>query len=50
MIEVFDPRDGVPVYKTRFRFMAWLIAKLYKLYYAKEGEGWLCQSKNYLSL
>lgn len=40
-IEVFDPRSGVPVFVTRFRFVAVLLCWINpRLDYANRGEGW----------
>ncbi len=40
--EVFDPRDGVPVFATRFRFVARLICHFRRrLDYARRGDGWV---------
>lgn len=39
--EVFNTRDGKPIARFRFRFMAWLVSQLTGLDYEREGEGWL---------
>ena len=38
--EVFDPKDGIPVVVTRFKWVAKFIAWVDGLDYAPEGEGW----------
>ena len=38
--EVFDPKDGVPVVVTRFKWAAKFIAWVDGRDYAPEGEGW----------
>ena len=44
--EVFDPRNGTPLWTTRYLWIArvtvWLFGKLWPmgLDYAKEGAGW----------
>ena len=38
--EVFDPKDGVPVVVSRFKWAAKFIAGGDGLDYAPEGEGW----------
>ena len=38
--EVFDPKAGVPVVVTRFKWAAKFIAWVDGLDYAPEGEGW----------
>ncbi len=41
MYEIFKPRDGKPVFKTRRRWLANLIAWWIKGDFAMEGEGWM---------
>lgn len=38
--EVFDPTDGVPLFSTRWRWLARLVAKVRHLDWAAAGEGW----------
>jgi len=38
--EVFDPRDGRPIRRLRFRWMAALVARLIRGDYARPWEGW----------
>lgn len=38
--ETFDPRDGIPVHRTRFRAVAAILARLSGLDYAPVGAGW----------
>ena len=42
MWEVFNARDGVPVFTTRWRTVARVVAMLLgrEFDYAKSGEGW----------
>ena len=39
--EVFNPKDGVPVLITRFKWAAKFLAWMKDLDYAKQGEGWV---------
>lgn len=39
MWEVFDPRDGQPIYRVPFKWLAKLLARGNRDY-AREGEGW----------
>lgn len=41
MFEVFDPTDGIPVYRTRWRWVAKLLAKLRGMDWEREGAGWI---------
>ena len=38
--EVFDPTDGLPLYRTRFAIVARIIAKVRGLDWAAQGDGW----------
>lgn len=38
--EVYDPRDGVPVYRTRSETLARILARRHRMDYCPEGEGW----------
>jgi hypothetical protein len=38
--EVFDPRDGFPVFTVRWRAFAWLLARVFRLDYDRPGRGW----------
>jgi len=38
--EVFDPRNGKPIYRVPFKWIAMLLTRG-NLDYAKEGDGWL---------
>jgi len=39
--EVFDPRDGVAVYRVPFAWLAWLLVRFdRRLDYALAGDGW----------
>lgn len=40
MYEVFDPTNGVPLYRVRWRWVARVIARIVGLDWAREGEGW----------
>lgn len=39
--EVFDPRDGTPMYRVPFRFLAHWLAHCVGGDYARHGDGWL---------
>jgi hypothetical protein len=42
MYEVFDPRDGAPLYRVRWRWMAKLLTRFMKgTDYNRINEGWL---------
>ena len=41
MVEVFDPRDGVPLLTTKYRVVAQVVACVLDLDWAVVGEGWL---------
>lgn len=41
MFEVFNPVDGIPVFRSRFEILARIVSRLAGLDYAKAGEGWL---------
>jgi hypothetical protein len=41
MFEVFDPRDGLPVFTTRFQWLARLMACVLNLDWARAGEGYV---------
>ena len=42
MWEVFNPKDGEPIYIVRFRFLARIICRFNRrLDYAQQGEGWV---------
>lgn len=38
--EVFDPTDGVLVYRMRWKWAARIVAKMTGMDWALEGEGW----------
>ena len=38
--EVFNPKDGIPVVITRFKWAAKSLAWIMRLDYARQGEGW----------
>jgi hypothetical protein len=40
MYEVFDPTDGVPVYRVKRMWLARIVARITGLDWAKQGEGW----------
>ena len=40
MFEVFDPRDGVPLWTVRWKLVARFLAWFWGLDYARTGEGW----------
>lgn len=40
MFEIFDPTDGIPLYRVKHQWLAKLIARIAKLDWAREGEGW----------
>jgi len=40
MWEVFNPKDGIPVVITRFKWAAKSLAWIMRLDYARKGEGW----------
>ena len=39
--EVFNPKDGIPVVITRFKWAAKSLAWIMRLDYARQGEGWV---------
>ena len=39
--EVFDPTDGVPIYRMRWRWVAKIVAKMTGNDWALEGDGWI---------
>jgi len=39
--EVFNPIDGKPIFTTRLRWLAKLVAWWKKLDFAEQGEGWI---------
>ena len=40
--EIFDPKDGITLYRTQFRWIARLIVSFFRrLDYARPGEGFL---------
>ena len=42
MVEVFDPKNGKPIIRVRWTFVARLIVKLFGwLDYAEENNGWV---------
>lgn len=41
--EVFNPRNGTPLFRTRFAVIAQFVAWLRGLDYAATGEGWLSE-------
>lgn len=39
--EIFDPKNGQPLWKTRHNWLARIFVKLFRRYdWALEGEGW----------
>ena len=40
MYEVFNPTDGVPVYRVKYMWLARMVACITGLDWAKQGEGW----------
>jgi hypothetical protein len=41
MFEVFDPRNGVPLFTTKYRVVAGVVAYVFGYDFALTGEGWL---------
>lgn len=41
--EVFDPADGTPIYRLKWRWLAYVAVKVSRnrLDFAKRGEGWI---------
>ena len=40
MYEVFDPTNGVPLYRIKRMWLARIVARITGLDWAKQGEGW----------